>query len=693
MNTSKMKPWIAAAFAGVLAAHAADLTLVGSGAANWNTTETVWTNSAGNAVAFQNGDNVLISSDYFTGPSLTMTERLIPGDVEFDIDRNLDFSYSALANGIGKDAKSFVKRGSGTLRFCETVYANGVNYGNVMTCGVDVVQGEIALTKRNNYNSLGPSGDSATPYWVRVRNGASLSFLEGNQTAPNNDEATSSAIKIRLDEGSKLNVVTNSPANAMCLFLNTLMLGGGDIVLGSKAGQKSTGYLGGANDSCSIKIFNELRFSGSVPHAFGYADGDYPGFKAYSLDGTLNSTLVSLNAKAPIELCVDDISGDSGVDAYVNLNAFTWGESTVGNLYKCDIVKTGAGTICLPTVKVLKGNFTVKEGTVEFRDGQGFFPGNGSYLQTITVLTNATLRMAKRNLINGEALTGTANVNIIVDHGTLDFSPGSGDRGMLCVGDCVFDDATLNIHNYGHNAFAGIFYFKRSLAFKGTREIVMSIDETLDNTRWQSILVNNDNGVRTTIDVADMTGDGRTDVTMGYHIWNANSTGSESGWVTDSGFVKTGAGTFSVASTANTVSGVVTVSNGTMRVDGSLVTPSSVEVAAGAYLGGTGTVANVTLETGAGFAATAGQSTPLTVQGDLALPATGVIDIANLDGVAERDMPSVNLVSATGTLSGDENLANWTVMVDGVPSRKWRLTAQGGVVRAKLNKGLIITFR
>ena len=94
-----------------ISAVAADLTLVGDSAANWDTSTPCWTNSTGTSVAFQTDDNVLISSDYFTGPSLTMTARLIPGDVEFDIDRNLDFSYRALANGIGKDAKSFVKRG------------------------------------------------------------------------------------------------------------------------------------------------------------------------------------------------------------------------------------------------------------------------------------------------------------------------------------------------------------------------------------------------------------------------------------------------------------------------------------------------------------------------------------------------------------------------------------------------------
>ena len=141
------------------------------------------------------------------------------------------------------------------------------------------------------------------------------------------------------------------------------------------------------------------------------------------------------------------------------------------------------------------------------------------------------------------------------------------------------------------------------------------------------------------------------------------------------------------------MTGIVTVSNGTMRVDGSLVTPSCVEVAAGAYLAGTGTVANVALETGAGFAAPAGQNTPLMVQGDLTLPLTGVVNIANLDGREEKDMSNAVLIGATGTIFSTDNLVNWTVKVDGVESRNWKLSISGGILRASYANGLSIVIR
>ena len=46
------------------------------------------------------------------------------------------------------------------------------------------------------------------------------------------------------------------------------------------------------------------------------------------------------------------------------------------------------------------------------------------------------------------------------------------------------------------------------------------------------------NGSVTTFDVADMTGDGRTDVVMGYHIWNGVTNMNQNSVFTDSGYKK-----------------------------------------------------------------------------------------------------------------------------------------------------------
>lgn len=678
-------------------AVAAELTLVGNSAANWDTTTQCWTNSAGTSVAFQTGDNVLISSEYFTGPSLTMTERLTPSDVVFDIDRTLQFGWDTVnTHGLGVDTKSFTKRGSGTLLLEPGVGASGdLRFGNVMTCGVEVVEGEIACTIRNCNNFLGPR---TVPYWVYVRDGASLTFLNGNQTGVVNSDQC--GIKIQLDEGGRLNHCTNAVSSKIqsALCVNTLKLCGGDIVNGAIAYQGSNDeWLGG---DCMVKIFNTLWFSGSTPHAFGFPDNTYVGYKHYSLDGTLKGYLVSLNSKAPVEIRVDDIDNGNGIDAYMNWLAFTWGKDS-SNAFRCNIEKTGAGTLVFPSNSVnrtFKGDLTIKDGRVEFwsLDSQQFFKaGPDDALQTVTVSTNATLSIAKRNITNPGDGGVTPNIKIVVDHGTLEYRPGStSNKGSIVARDWVFDDATLDISNSGNTL-----YFKNSVTFRGTRALEMLPDENIAGN--QSVLVHNGtnttgntSGTRTIIDVANMTGDGRTDVVMGYQIINGSSNINNANveWK-DSGFIKTGAGTFSVASMANKVSGVVTVSNGTLRVDGSLTTPSSVEVASGAFLGGTGTVAKVSMESGACFAAPAGQKTPLVVQGNFTLPETGVIDILNVDGLAADRLEGANLVSVTGTFSGAENLDNWTITIDGQPTTRWVASVRNGVLKARPQMGFSIIFR
>ena len=677
---------------------AADLTLVGNSATDWDTSSEIWTNVTGSSVAFSAGDNILISSESFTGPSLTMKKRFNPGSVVFDITGTLSL-IAGNTVGLGPDTVSFTKRGPGTLLFNNAATSvnngdGGLAYGNTMTNGIDIVEGEIACVKRNWHNTLGPR---TIPFPVRIRDGASLTFLDGNQTG---NMSTECGIKIILENGGRLNICTNKTStsgsvnNFLCV--NTLDLSGGDIATGAGAYYEDDKNLGG---KCTMKICCALAFSGRTPHAFGFNNGTYAGCKHYAT--SLLHGLISLNSQTPVEFHVDDITDD--VDAYVNMKMFTWGTNTVG-VYRSDIVKTGSGTLNFPVNTVNKtflGDFVVRGGVAEFEQ-QGFFPSDGDEEQTIAVYTNGTFRAKIRNVIKG-SLTDKPSVDVFVDHGRFEFAPS--DRiGCFRARNFTFDDAEIVLKSQGHNPtggkYVGSLCSMGTMSFKGRTPYVLEPDASLDSTDHQAINVYND--PRTTFDVADITGNGHTDVTIGCPIWNYSTNGtSNAGFLADSGFVKTGAGTLSVACPADTtsgyayrlVSGVVTVSNGVMRVDGSLVTPSAVEVAVGAYLGGTGTVANVTMEAGAGLAALAGDVRALTVQGDLALPATGVVEISNPGLLDEQSIGKVSLVSTTGILSGTENLKNWIVKINGEPAGRWQAYADGSVVKAKLHNGMIIVFR
>ena len=460
-------------------------------------------------------------------------------------------------------------------------------------------------------------------------------------------------------------------------------------------------------------VYNTIHFAGepgdekrSLGCGNDFADGNH---------------LISLRSRNPVEIRVDDFV--DGVDAEMCMKGFTWGTNANEEVH-CELVKTGAGTLCFPSNvfnSVYDGSgaslgryfdLFIQEGTVEFLSLseipgqlQTFFQANATDpLQTITISTNGNMILRKRNIAN-VSVTGIPNIKIVVDHGTLTYDTETvpENDGAIPIKDWVFDDATLDIRAAGMDYRFGIFMFKNSATFRGTRPLDMmpcfglpastsaKMKRRDDN---QAVSVWIEDGKRTTFDVADMTGDGRTDVTMGYRILDGYTANTAEGVLSESGFVKIGLGTFSVASSTNSVSGVITVSNGTMRVDGELVTPRSVEVAAGAFIGGTGTVARVAMEAGSGFNAPAGQDKPLTVEGNLALPATGIVNISNLGGYEGDELPAAKLVTATGTLSGAENLQNWTVTIDGVPTSTWRVhLAAGNVVRATKNRGLRIIFK
>ena len=705
-------------------AFAADLTLVGDSDATWNTTaaNTVWTNSvAGGAkVGFTDGNNVLVSSDWFSGSTLDVGVNVGPGDVVFDIDRPLNLTYSG--GSLKNVTESFTKMGSGTL-----LISGGK--GSAATCGIEIVDGEIAANQANNNNILGPT---ATPFWVYVRNGAALTFLTRNQTGA--ATGTQCGFCVQLDKGSTLNVCTNYVDwdivdTRAPLSINTLKLNGGTINVGAgwhtKYNNPNTTTPPKLGGRTSLYIFNKLHFSGNTVQSLGCGS-----------DFTDNDHLISLNPRNPVEICVDETGNGDDADAQISMAAFTWGTNSLG-FYRADLVKTGLGTLSIPDNRYSQsevstkdttenryflGDLTVQDGTVDFSTNVTTFfrSTDSSCVQNVTVSTNGTLIFRKRNVAGSAGVD--PQVRLVVDHGTFKYLPGAGCHGPLTIKDIVLDDPTLDIQNYGMGRQGnrtdgyfytyGIFYVKNSMVFRGTRPIVLEPCTTIagqtplsgDSTQAVNLFNAVRNDLRasgreeylkgTVFDVADMTGDGNTDVTMGYHLWNGCSTNARDSEFADSGLIKTGAGTLSVASVTNKVSGAVTVAEGTMRVDGKLVTPSTVDVYPGAFIGGTGTVARVAMEAGSGFDAPAGQDKPLTVQGNLALPATGVVNISNLGGYEGDELPAAKLVTATGTLSGTENLQNWTVTIDGVPAPGWKVRmTNDNVVKATKDYGLKIIFR
>jgi len=679
-----------------LEASAKNLTLKGNGTspAVWNTSnEDVWVREGTTTFAkFAYGDNVTID-DTFTGDAIQMSARVTPGNVVFDISKSLRFGFSwngTTCYGLGLNTGSFVKRGTGTLLISNYVTgADGENSGNVMTCGVDVVEGEIAITDRGTRNLL---GWRERPFTVRVRDGAALSFLNGNQNASHND--TVCGIRVQLDAGSTLNHCTNAVNEnpSSVLNLGRLRLNGGDIVWGNTC-MGDANVLGKKSDGntayCLMNIFNALEFGGATPIALGMTKD---GFKSYrpiipSKPNAVRFFALSNSTKGPsIELQVDDITGDDRTDVCIDMSAFTWGKDSDG-LYRRSFLKTGAGTLSFPlaneTLPFL-GDFTIAGGTVEFTQ-QGFFkgPDTDRPVQTLTVSNNATLRMTSRNVVSG-GTAATPKLDVVVDHATFEFRTTSTSKGWMKARRWMFNEATIVISNGGQNKTDnGVLGFFERVDFKGTKPYDLAIDKSVGDA-YEGIHFGY--APRTEVYVDDVTGDGATDVTFGMHLRNMSDN--------NSGFIKKGAGTLSVGNVENTLAGEVTVSNGTLRVDGVLTTPSAVTVAGGGLIGGTGTVARVTMEEGAGFAARASEKGALlTINGDLALPANGVVV---LDAPAGQvNLVGMKLATVTGTLTGTANLDGWTLKdtSGNVVRTSGVLVVRGSDICLRSGKGMAIIFR
>ena len=693
MKANKLKKIVAVAFAFCAATLCAgtpkNLTLTGSDSpAIWDIGSTAIWSDGRSTTTFANGDNVTIN-DTFTGASLMMNARVTPGEVLFDISKTVEFGWGANnAYGLGVDTGSFTKKGKGLLLLRSDLSGTAYNaggdprYGNGLTCGVEVVEGEIALKNRNAHNFLGPR---TVPFWVHVHDGASLTFLDGNQSGTHT--STECGLCILLDEGAKLNHGTNAISTKVnsALCVNTLKLAGGDIVEGSQAYNDDANRLGG---KVCMKIFNKLHFAGSQPHSFGYA-GTYADCKEYTLADTLKGWPISLNSFAPVTFEVDDITNDELPDAYVKMKMFTYGTNSAG-IFKSDIIKTGSGTLVIPDCEMQKkfyGNFTVSGGEVKFM-AQGFFPSETEGpAQTLTVSNNATLNCAYRNIITG-TVTERPNVKVVIDHGTFRFATQTGAHGCLRAREWVFNDPILDIRNAGLSQMAGVFGFFGPVTFRGTRPI--SIDPCSEFSDANQI-VHVYNDPRTEFDVADLSKDGETDVTIGMKIYNCATGSVASCFIEDCGFVKRGAGTLAVTHKGNLVSGDVTVSEGTLRVDGVLSTPRVIEVEAGGCLGGTGTVAKVSLASGAGFEVRpTDKGNLLTIEGDLGLPSSGVIVMPESGSVK-----SMKFATVTGALSGAVDLSGWKlVRPDGtVVKTSGALWAKGNILCAGERQGMVMIFR
>lgn len=241
--------------------------------------------------------------------------------------------------------------------------------------------------------------------------------------------------------------------------------------------------------------------------------------------------------------------------------------ATAGNV----IVMGGSGqTITLGGSSTFSGNLTINSGTLAAGTGQGSTPtaSNLGALQpasnrNIIVNNGGTLSLTGGNVLGTGGSTNTlSNTTLVVNQGGLFRSglDGSGAGWWNKIGATNLNGGTIRIGSGANTtAFQG-------LALIGTVTVAGSSASSIENFAASNSA---SNGVHLgqnatasqsiTFDVANVTGDSATDLSVSTSLLNTSST------LTASGLTKTGAGTMTLTGN-NAYTGGTVISNGTLQV-------------------------------------------------------------------------------------------------------------------------------
>lgn len=404
---------------------------------------------------------------------------------------------------------------------------------------------------------------------------------------------------------------------------------------------------------------------------------------------------------APTEINVADITGDSGSDAIFNVNIRNYvdqrlsGNTVVSTIIPSGFKKTGAGTvqfaaynntywgdceICEGTVLLDKADYN---GSTEAAKNSSYsFLGNTASNRVIAVRSGATLDIRHQEMLRTASLgiVDDYKLHFIFDGGTLRLA----DKAVNMFGPLTFKNATIAYQGgWGGSSGLGILHMTGDVTVQGTQPVTLP-----PATESSYLYLNTTNFV---VDVEEPQGL----FTIGLTVQHAISTPVN--------FTKRGAGAVCFASPnpkfnayRKYIDGRASVESGTLIVDTlyDLSAASTIDVASGATIGGTGVVRRVTVAAGGGFYGKADQTEPLAIRGNLTIGANPIIHIDNPNGIAEDNIKA-KLFTASDTVTGAENLNNATVYLGGVAwdRGKYVINYKNGTLAVKSAKGTILIIQ
>ena len=599
-----------------------DLTWNGTnGIATWKTTSPQNWLTNGSATAFENYDNVRFD-DTAAERSATISNNLTVGAMVVDNTGTNRIAAGNTANNRITAMSSFVKRGSGVLEMGGGTTGTAGSF-HIFTNDITIAGGALAVVSdgRNLKNATeGLLGNMQTARILRVSTNATLSlprrYLSGT--------------------------VDSLPVTALVIDHGTLSFSSSNI------SENAFGPL--TLDSAKVECVNTqantyVAFNGRTvfmgTSTVYFASGGFPKY-AFFMDATQT------------EVCVSNITQDAAWDARFDWVIPDYTTNGMVLVKASGIRKTGNGTLYLGNANnTLSGNITVSEGTLETAAETGINTtysvlGNPKISHKVRVESGAALKIDTSNTFGTGFDSPQTELEIV--GGTLSLA----NNRSSVFGPLTLENAAV-AYNVGYGAVDwGMIIFSKSVTFKGTQPYVFNPAGA--NCNFQSGL-----NEETEMNVWDITGSSAVDVSLNLPFFNFGGVTSNT---PPSRFKKTGPGTLSLGA-ANTSTGALRVVEGVLRIDGRWnAANSSVTAESGGYLGGTGLVARAVFN-GGGFECAMGQTGQLTTA-TAVIGATGSVRILNPGGVPVTQL-NVPFLAYT-TLTGAENLANWTVEVAGVPA-------------------------
>ena len=585
---------------------------------------------------------------------------------------------------------SFVKTCAGTLDF-SSAYS---------TFRRDVVISSGTLKLSGGNPSIGASssalGSTVIPHTTYIENGATLHLAKSDLFGQFYNNPTGVCIHVRRGTLTQDNGKSNS--------FGPLVLEDATLEYGNGA------YTTGRWPTFG---FSDVTFKGSTAYNFTASSSEYFTFGMNGMgdlrverivsDGTYSSTTPDVTFSIPIKDCAH--------------TWFTYGPRIT------TFRKTGPGVMRIDnTANDFTGDVEINDGVVTLaqkKAGDGSNPtsgplGNLMVDRTITVCGDGELYYGYNDQL-GQACVDL-EVSFVVSNGTVRFA----NNTINALPTVKFYDANLIYGNgfgsssNGETSNWGLWVLRYPVTFDGTKAMslpsngdkcIMSLGYSSDSTEEVVGNLTYCHG-RTEFRVENMTSDPCVDVDIGMDIqsmpyWSSGNNKTRPNLRYRCGLKKTGPGTLRIGGKF-TCPEATRIADGTLVFDGRLAEQnaawglSAMEVASGAFLGGTGTVHNVTIAEGGGFTSVIGQTDALTIDGTLTLPESRNI---KLNVVCTNDLATMEPAYITPIVksAGLEN-ANFTLVYNGGEelSDKYTLTAciVDGVVCGRLapKKGLVISI-